>query len=71
MTSDDTQARRWRCSSATRAARPGAILIKQEKVPCLTNNDALAVAKDDACALQTSRTASGVQLHCNDLLKRW
>ena len=78
MTSDDTQAKTLALleRNAYFGASPEQItLIKQEKVPCLTNNDAhLAVAKDDAYALQTKPHGHGdvhALLHTSGLLKRW
>lgn len=78
MTSDDTQAKTLDLleRNAFFGASPEQVtLIKQEKVPCLTNNDAhLALAKDDAYALQTKPHGHGdvhALLHTSGLLKKW
>ena len=57
-------------------AKPSQVtLIKQEKVPCLTDNDArLALAADDPYKLQTKPHGHGdvhALLHTSGLLDRW
>ena len=78
MTSDDTHAKTLDLLDRNDyfgAKKEQITLIKQEKVPCLINNDAhLALAKDDAYKLQTKPHGHGdvhALLHTSGLLKKW
>jgi UDP-sugar pyrophosphorylase len=78
MTSDDTHAKTLdllQRNDYFGAKKSQITLIKQEKVPCLTNNDAhLALGKDDLYSLQTKPHGHGdvhALLHTSGLLKKW
>jgi UDP-sugar pyrophosphorylase len=78
MTSDDTHAKTLDLLQRNNyfgAKKSQITLIKQEKVPCLTNNDAhLALGKDDPYSLQTKPHGHGdvhALLHTSGLLKKW
>ena len=78
MTSDDTHAKTLDLLERNDyfGAKPSQItLIKQEKVPCLTDNEAhLALANDDKYKLQTKPHGHGdvhALLHTSGLLNKW
>jgi UDP-sugar pyrophosphorylase len=78
MTSDDTHQKTLDLLERNDyfGAKPSQVtLIKQEKVPCLTDNDArLALAADDPYKLQTKPHGHGdvhALLHTSGLLDRW
>ena len=78
MTSDDTHAKTLDLLERNDyfgAKKEQVTLVKQEKVPCLTNNDAHLALKDaDPYALQTKPHGHGdvhALLHTSGLLDRW
>jgi UDP-sugar pyrophosphorylase len=78
MTSDDTDSKTLDLlerNDSFGAKKDQITLLKQEKVPCLTNNDArLALRNDDEYSLQTKPHGHGdvhALLHTSGLLKKW